>query len=444
MMSALASLRKGEGLANELIRAVIGSAGVRFAGMIVTFLVGVQLARYLGPEAYGVYGMAMAMAAILIVFAQLGLPQLITREISGAMAKGDFSRAKGAMIWFPVSVAGASLFMMLVGYLGISLWEGKGEGQLGVALYWALALVPLFALTNIFASALRGFHKVVRAQIFDAVLRPLLFAGMLFAAFVMLGSISPQTALMFHVAAATIILLICAITLFLTLPDNVRSTLPTLHARTWVSSAVPMTGTEIVRTIDGQYAVLLLGMLVSAHDVGIFRVALATAAFLSVPGTVLTLVIMPYIAKFHAAEETQHLQKLATMSALVSFASTATMTAVIVFFGQSLIKIVFGNDFVSAWPPLVLISIAFTIQGFFGSSATILNMASEEKAVTFAYSVSLMMAVCLSWILIPAYGPLGVGVAMIISEIIKDVIMWRRAHDQLKIDTSLAAIFLKL
>src|SRR3954451_21338917 len=69
-------------LARRLAEATLGSACVRMAGMLVTLLVGVQLARRIGPEGYGIYGTVMAIVALLVVPAQLGLPQLLTRELS--------------------------------------------------------------------------------------------------------------------------------------------------------------------------------------------------------------------------------------------------------------------------------------------------------------------------------------------------------------------------
>ena len=48
-----------QGLSPTLLRALLGSAGIRTVGMGLSFLVGVQLARALGVEGYGIYGLAM-------------------------------------------------------------------------------------------------------------------------------------------------------------------------------------------------------------------------------------------------------------------------------------------------------------------------------------------------------------------------------------------------
>jgi len=444
MIPSLVSLRSSHGLARELVRATIGSAGVRFAGMGMTFMVGVQLARFLGPDGYGIYGTVMAIVAVLVVCGQLGLPQLITREVSARISQHDFSGAKGALVWFSLSVGVASLVVVLVGFFGFNFWQDGNDTQISSAFYWSLALVPLFAVTNLLASALRGLHKVVLAQVFDAVLRPMIFASLLLAAFSMLGSLTPERALKLHVVAASVIVLVCAIMLFFNLPRRVLSAKTTSHVRNWVASAVPMTGTDIVRTIDGHYAVLLLGFTVATHDVGIFRVALASAAFVALPGSVIAMVILPYIAKFHAMRQTQKIQKLAAVSALAAFSITLIITIVYYIFGQALVKAIFGPSYIASWIILVIISLAYTIQAYFGQSAVILNMSGEERTLTLAFAVALVVAIILSILLIPVYGAIGIAISMVISEAIKGVVMWRRASISLGIDTSVASVFYNL
>ncbi|MFV0279919.1 MAG: hypothetical protein ACK5JM_04050, partial [Rhodoblastus sp.] len=59
--------RPARSLRAQIIGALIGGAGVRLAGVAVTFLVGIQLARHLGPAEYGVYGTVIAVTSIAAV-----------------------------------------------------------------------------------------------------------------------------------------------------------------------------------------------------------------------------------------------------------------------------------------------------------------------------------------------------------------------------------------
>ena len=67
------------GLRSFLVRAVAGASAVHLAGMLFAVLVGVQLARGLGVEGYGQYGIAMAAIALASIPGEFGLPRLVTR-----------------------------------------------------------------------------------------------------------------------------------------------------------------------------------------------------------------------------------------------------------------------------------------------------------------------------------------------------------------------------
>src|SRR5690242_2452174 len=59
------SFLAGEGLGPFLVRALAGSGAVRLAAMAGSFAVGVQLARMLGVDGYGSYGLALSILTIV-------------------------------------------------------------------------------------------------------------------------------------------------------------------------------------------------------------------------------------------------------------------------------------------------------------------------------------------------------------------------------------------
>ncbi|MCB0186195.1 MAG: oligosaccharide flippase family protein, partial [Caldilineaceae bacterium] len=361
-------------LAKKLISATLGSAGVRIAGMVVTFLVGVQLARYLGPVGYGIYGTVMALVLILAVPAQLGLPQLLTRELSAYAEAEHYSRMKGAMLVFAISIAVGCVVTVLIGYIAYHLWPQNKDASFQSSFYWGLVNIPLVALLNVAVSALRGFHRVIAAQVYDGLVRPALFAIFLVSTFFFSAHLDAALAIALQVLAGLLALLMSVIHLFRIVPKQVMEVRASRHDSEWVASSVPMAGTEVLRIYDGQYVVLLLGALASIEDVGIFRVALAAAVFVGLPSTIINVVVMPYVAQLHAAGQRHQMQMVATGSAVMMFFGSAVLTLIFFLFGERLLSLIFGEAFAPAWIPLALMSVAYTINGFFGSAPTILNM----------------------------------------------------------------------
>ena len=99
------------GLGGELLVAGMGSLLIRAVGMIATFVLGILLARYLGPSELGLYGMVVAVAMLLAAIAQLGLPTLATREAAIAWSRGDFSELRGILLWFGLAATAAAIIL---------------------------------------------------------------------------------------------------------------------------------------------------------------------------------------------------------------------------------------------------------------------------------------------------------------------------------------------
>src|SRR5689334_20946551 len=105
------SFLKREGLGPFLVRALAGSGAVRLAAMAGSFAVGVQLARMLGVEGYGYYGLALSVITIVGIPGELGIPRVVTREVAAASVAHDDGRLFGALRWARSTVLGLSLIM---------------------------------------------------------------------------------------------------------------------------------------------------------------------------------------------------------------------------------------------------------------------------------------------------------------------------------------------
>jgi O-antigen/teichoic acid export membrane protein len=443
MMQRLASLFIGgfslgrlrtPGLGRTLAVATLSSIILRLGGMTLTLLVGIMLARMLGPEDLGVYGSVMAVAAILSVPAQFGLPQLVTREISASRVHDDPMQIRTILTWFFLLVLAGSAAMML---MAAFFWlpGGHVSDDLGSRI-WGIALIPVTAVTALGMGMLRGLHRIVGAQVYDAVLRPSLMLLALSFAYMFGVSTDGELALALQAGTGTLVAILCVFHVYRLLPRSLRDVSSGPFDRRLIASAPPMAGTEILRVLDGQYAIVLLSLLAPAGDVGLFRVAMSLTAFVGLPSTIISLVTMSYIAELHRAGDSARLQKIARTSAQVCFGSTLIITLGLYLFGQSVIVLLFGSEYAGAWLPLVLISLAYTIQGFFGNQTTIMNMAGEEKAVLSAFLVSPVIGIAATVFLFPIVGLYAAAIAAILSYSAQSIFLHVRAKRRLCLDTA--------
>lgn len=423
-------------LARKLVVETLGSTGVRMLGTLASFLVGVQLARYMGPAEYGRYGTVMALVAMLATAGQLGLPQLATRDISVFLARNSSSEAKGVLVWLPTSVLLASGIISLVSTVIYIVWTGEHNGPTASTYYWGFGNISLFALGALGVGMLRGYEQIVSAQFFDAILRPGVFALFLFLTSVASVRLNATLAMSLQAATGVVTVGLCFWSLWRLTPPHIKRAKAVAQWRQWAAFATTMTGNELLRILDGQYAILIFGMVASLHDVGIFRVSLSISIFVLLPGTVIATVIMPYAAQLHSAGDIEKLQMIATNASLVLFVSGLLATLAVALFGQPAITLAFGAAYQQSWLPLLVIAAAYAVSSFFGSCTVILLMTGCERAVTIAYTVGLVVGVGLTLALYGVFGITAAAVAMGVAGLVRGVMMWKVARDRLSVDTS--------
>src|SRR5215204_734878 len=65
------------------------SLALRIFGLLASFLMGVLLARILGPADYGIYGLITTLVGLAMTAGVFGTPHLAVRDLSIFAARGD-------------------------------------------------------------------------------------------------------------------------------------------------------------------------------------------------------------------------------------------------------------------------------------------------------------------------------------------------------------------
>lgn len=422
-----------------LVKAVGGSAGLRIAGMAFGFLVGVQLARGLGAEGYGVYGLAMSVIALLTVPTQFGLPQLLTREVAVVHVAGNWGRLHGILKWS----MRASMVIATVVAAGVLLWlawHREFESAFGATLLAGLVLVPVVAVLSLRSSALRGVQQIVKGQAPEVLLRPALHSCLLFFVGLFVVPLTPALAMWLGVLGAVVSLFVADRLLHRALPRAVFSAPVETDARGWWRSAVPMAMTEGMRILQAHLLIFFLGGMVALADVGVFRMAASTALLVSMPLGLFNIVSMPIIARLHAADQRAQLQRMMTMVSLGMTAGVFLLSAPFFLAGEWLLTRVFGQDFATGSWALSLLCLSATVNALFGVSAALLNMTGHQKTVTTASLVGLVVLVVTAPLLIRSHGIEGAAAANLLSVLAWNLLLWHGCRRLLGVETGVIGL----
>ncbi len=426
-----------DGLGPFLVRSVAGTGAVRIATMFVSFLVGVQLARGLGVAGYGYYGIALSIVTIAGVPGELGLPPLVTREVAAADARRDYAYLFGVLRWGKRMAARLSVGMAFILLIAALLLQEVHPSPLVLALVAGAPVIPFLALAKMNGGALRGLHQIIRGQLPAFLLKPGAMSVLLFLMYLAGLKLQPWTAVALNAVTAAGAWIVAAIWLRQRLPEH-GNLEEVREGRRWISSMVPMALTQGMQVLQRQVSVLLLGILLSATDVGLFRIATATAVMLSAPQTIMLTVASPLISRLDAQQDHRRLQTLLTRCAQAQFAGVFLLSLPLFLAPQWILTLVYGHAYAAAADVLRIILVGQLITTGFGLNATVLNMTRHERRVTRAMTIGLVLNAGTFALLVPLWGLEGAATGYVVSILVWNIIAWFDARRLVGVDTSIA------
>lgn len=436
---AIDAFRSGKGLKGQLLRGGVGSIAIKIASTGLNLVLAIVLARLLGAEGFGVYSFIFAIVTILAIPAQMGLPNLVVRETAKAQAAGRWDVIKGLWRWSTLMALGMSAALIVLGGAAAFLFADHFTPLQLQTFWWALALVPLIALGNLRGAALRGLRHVVWGQLPEFVLRPLFLITLSLFTILAWSSldISADFAMFLHVLSAGLAFVLGAVLLARAVPSEMQSEKrQTTEQRKWFLSALPLALFTGIQVINMNIGIILTGSLSSAEEVGYLRIALQGATLVSFGLAAANMVISPYIAQMLEISNKAQLQRMLTTSARIVITLSSPVMIIYVLWGNEIISILFGKEFLSSYIPLVILTVGQFWNALMSSNDVLLNMASKEKIAVHGVIIGTIANSVICLILVPIIGGAGAAVAYTVSLITWNTYLWLKAWQVLSLDTS--------
>jgi len=434
----LMKLFKGEGLKKQLIKEGFGSLVVNVGNKAFVVLTGVLLVRLLGKAEYGIYSYILSLVYVLILPAEFGISNLIVRETAQGIAKNKPSTILGIWRWSIGITLGFSAVIILLTGTAAYLFGADYFSRLElVTLFWALLLMPFQVLVHLSSAALRGLKKVVLGQLPDLLIIPGIFS--LF--FILFSLIFPQklssaSAMALRAVSTSIAFIFSFVLLIRKVPLIIRRAKPIYQGRIWLASALPLGLSSGLSMVKTRSTILIMGLFVSPGEIGIFQIAVSTAAIAALLLHATNSILAPQFASLNAQGEKKKLQRLVTISSRVIFVFNFGVTTIFVIFGKSLLSFVFGPELVEAYIPLLIILAGQSINSLVGSVAFLLNMTGYEKDVMKVIGISTLANILITLIITPSWGIIGAAVSTTTSLIFAQFSMYWLVRRRLDINSS--------
>ena len=378
--------------------------GEKILRMIVALFVGIWVARYLGPEKFGLLSYAQSFVALFAVVAGLGLDSLVVRELVK-----DESRAETLLgTSFFLKIFGA--FCMLI-FLAIALQFTSND-------FYTKALIFIIASASIFQSFnVVDFYfqsKVMSKYIVYANVISLLFSSVVKITLII--SNSSLEAFVWVVLFDSIILAIGYLYYFFKHSDFKiqklifsKSTAILLLKDSW-----PLILSGIVISIYMKIDQVMIKQLLGNEEVGQYSAAVRISeAWYFIPGVIASSLFPAIInAKKHSEElYYKRLQRLYNLMVWIAIAIAIPVT----FLSDSIINLMYGGQYNQAGGVL-LIHIWSGIFVFLGvANSQWLLIENLNKISMYNAAIGSIINVVLNLILIKKIGIVGAAWASLAS-----------------------------
>jgi len=383
----------------------------RLIRMGLGLLVGVLVARYLGPEGYGQLSFAGSYVMIFSAIALFGLESIVVREL---VKHPEAERAILGTTCLIRSAAGSLSYLLAIAVL-LVLRPDDRIALLLVALLGSSLLVQAVETSDLwFQSRVLSRYTVIcrsTAFIISSGIKVLLvLSGASLAA----------------IAAATAVETLLA-SLLLVLAHTRYSNAGILTWRwdsDWfrrlLTGSVPMVLSGVVLMIYLRIDQVMLGALASQAEVGLYAAAVRISEVWYFVPTAIVSSVFPGLVALRSTNPEQFERKLQQLYNLLAFLGYAVALPV-TFIAPWLVRLLFGSAYQAAAPLLAVLIWA----GLFANLTVVRNAhfiaLDWGRSLLWATSLGATANVLLNLLLIPRYGALGAAIATCLS-------YWVAAH----------------
>lgn len=408
---------------------------------IVRLVSGVILARALGPIRLGIYAFTMAVVTLAQIIPAYGLDGTVIRYSSEyrateswALLRGLWRTALRASVIYGVAAAAVVIgIIYLSGLKPAAAFSPK-------TMMTACVVIICLPITTYLSAALRSINPGVLGQLPQFAIQPLSFLILVLGTMIVDRSVlSPEFAVLLQGVAAMATVFIGAAWLRKNRVSSVPSAKPRHDFKRWFRSASSFCLLGSVELIITQTDVIMLGVLGSAHDTGIFRVAANGANLLGLSLAAVNLYIGPKIPGLYANGEIRRIQKLLSYCARGAFSVSFLLACLFFFLGTALLRFIFGAAYIGAFWPLIILCIGQLGSVGAGFGGLLLSMTGYERDAAAIAGIGATCNILFDAVLIPKFGAMGCAIASASTMVIWRTMLFLRAKGRTGVNVSIFA-----
>jgi len=383
---------------------------------------GIILARQLGPEQLGFFQISISIMLIISAFSMMGSGVSLNHFIPMLKARNDTAGLLGLTrlnlaIPLAMSLILSMLLMAFASYISLHIYS---ESQLVVLLEVAALIVPGWVTALVLASSLLGHQKPHLFCLAYKVCMPITRLAVIIV-LIVIGSLLPVTALLAFAISVYVAVLILFYYQHQLVPVFNFTPKARYEVDTLYRFAIPVYLSNLIERVGPYAKILLLGILGSSVDVGIYTLVYEISLLAIVVYSSITLSAAPKFSEIHYSKNRQEQARFYKSTSKLGFSITLPLLLMMILFPEPIMSI-FGDKFREGSAPLRIMAVAGVFNIIAGMSQIFITMSGKSifRLVNNALLYSLMLG--LDCFFIPLWGIQGAAYSFLISSIFVNLI----------------------
>ncbi len=410
-------------LEDYAIKKVAKGGFIIFLGIVLSSIAvlfyKVLAARYLGPGDYGLLTLGITILNFAWLLGLAGMHQSIGKFINHHLAKKQYDQVKGILISsFVITIAFSIIILIFLysssAYIGNNLFKIQGLDT--IIKIFSIG-IPFSVLTQLLKYYFYAFKKPEYVIISESVFEKML--NLIFIILVIYVSAS-----LFTLSWAYVIsLIISSVAATLLLKSKLKNILkkelkPKFNFKQLISFSFPLMITGFLGAALVWTDTIFIGIFKSEVDVGIYNAAFIIASALMIFWLSFGDIFYPIISELYAKRAKASIRKIFEVASRWIFILVLPIFIFVLAFPTRTLSITFGQNYLEASVPLVILIMGYFFATLFGLSEQGLRTFKKTKFLGISTTFALVGNIILNIILIPLYGIVGAAIATTLSLII--------------------------
>ena len=384
--------------------------GGKVIQMMISLLVGILIARYLGPTNYGVINYGTAYVAFFSSLSSLGINSIIIKNFI------DHPNEEGKTIGttFILRLISSGISCLIIFLISVIADEGEAETILVVVLCSLSLVFNVFETLNFWFQS-----KYLSKRVAVSTLIAYIFTSLYKIVLLII-----KTNVVWFAFATSFDYIVYAIVIILYYKRDRGPgwSFSLKKAKELLSSSHHFILSGLMVAVYGYTNKLILKHLVDVTAVGYYSTANGICHMWTFVLQAIIDSMYPTIMRLYQTDRRAYERKNRQLYAIVFYASIF-VSLIFTLFAPLIISILYGEEYIPAVAPMRVITwyTAFSYIGVARNAWIVCE--NQQKYLKFMYFGAAVINICLNFILIPLIGTVGAALASLVTELFTSIIL---------------------